>query len=122
MIWVVHHGSGYRFLPIPDQGQKVTVYRIQGSERHRILDPGVRKAPDARSGSGTLRAHFCFILAFLFRWEWSREAHSLAAGSVVGNMSGPRLLLAGLLPGSYIFQLQVLLNLTSLLLQCCSNR
>jgi hypothetical protein len=47
-------------------------------------------------------------LVVLLRWEWSREAHSLAAGSVVGNMSGPRLLLAGLLPGSYIFQLQVL--------------
>jgi hypothetical protein len=28
--------------------------RIQGSKRHRIPDPGVKKAPDPRSGSATL--------------------------------------------------------------------
>jgi hypothetical protein len=28
--------------------------RIQGSKRHRIPDPGVKKAPDSGSGSATL--------------------------------------------------------------------
>ena len=46
----------------------------------------------------------CLILV---RWEWSRDPHSLSAGTLIGNSSGPRLLITDLLPGSYIFQLQV---------------
>jgi hypothetical protein len=41
--------SGIRKKPIPDPGS-----RIQGSKRHRIPDPGVKKAPDPGSGSATL--------------------------------------------------------------------
>jgi hypothetical protein len=36
--------SGIRKKPIPDPGS-----RIQGSKRHRIPDPGVKKAPDPGS-------------------------------------------------------------------------
>ncbi len=42
------------------------------------------------------------------RWEWTREADSLAAGKVVGNSSKEAvLMLVDLIPGRYIFSLQV---------------
>lgn len=41
------------------------------------------------------------------RWQWSRDPESLAAGTVVGNMTSPQLVLANLVPGTYSFNLQV---------------
>ena len=40
-------------------------------------------------------------------WQWSRDLDSLAGGTVVGNMSSSRLVVADLLPGTYSFSLQV---------------
>jgi hypothetical protein len=39
-------GSGIR-----DPQKTYSGFRIQGSKRHRIPDPGVKKAPDPGSGS-----------------------------------------------------------------------
>ena len=41
------------------------------------------------------------------RWQWSRDQDSLAGGTVVGNWSSSRLVVANLLPGTYSFSLQV---------------
>ena len=47
------------------------------------------------------------------RWQWSRDPESLAAGTVVGNMTSPQLVLANLVPGTYSFNLQVQQQLES---------
>ena len=47
------------------------------------------------------------------RWQWSRDPESLAAGTVVGNMTSPQLVLANLVPGTYSFNLQVQQQLDS---------
>jgi len=41
------------------------------------------------------------------RWTWSRDLDSLAAGNVIGNMSGPQLYVTDLIPGIYSFNLHV---------------
>ena len=41
------------------------------------------------------------------RWAWTRDPDSLAAGTVIGNMSSPRLVIAELVAGKYSFNLQV---------------
>jgi hypothetical protein len=41
---------------IRDPGKTFSGSRIQGSKRHRIPDPGVKKAPDPGSGYATLPA------------------------------------------------------------------
>jgi hypothetical protein len=73
MVRVVHPGSRILdpdpdFLPIPDPGS-----RIQGSKRHRILDPGVKKAMDPRSESATLeKAHLNILKKLkIVKGEWN---------------------------------------------------
>ena len=41
------------------------------------------------------------------RWAWTRDPDSLAAGTVIGNMSSPRLVISDLVAGTYSFNLQV---------------
>ncbi len=64
------------FLPFPDpgsRGQKGTGSWIQGSKRHRIPDPGIKKAPDPGSGSATLN----WTLVSWSKWrEWWRTSAS----------------------------------------------
>ena len=40
-------------------------------------------------------------------WRWSRDAESLAAGTIVGNTTSPLLIITDLVPGSYSFNLEV---------------
>ena len=41
------------------------------------------------------------------RWTWTRDSDSLAAGTVVGGMSGPRLYITDMVAGQYSFNLLV---------------
>jgi len=41
------------------------------------------------------------------KWIWRRDPQSLAAGKIVGNMTGSQLTITNLVPGSYSFNLQV---------------
>ena len=41
------------------------------------------------------------------RWVWTRDSGSLAAGTVIGNMTSSRLVIADLVAGKYSFNLQV---------------
>ena len=41
------------------------------------------------------------------QWQWSRDPDSLAAGTIVGNMNSPRLIITNLVSGTYSFNLKV---------------
>ena len=47
------------------------------------------------------------MMMIIIRWAWTRDPESLAAGTVIGNMTGPRLVVADLVAGKYSFNLQV---------------